>query len=162
MRLRPLTLILAALTLLVLVQSAPDSLRDAYRRGGIYLFSNDFMADIPKRITGPGRFRFILQPLIAMILGIRSGIADARAGLPPYVWGVLFHGKVRSKLVMRGFETILNLVLMGILMDAIFQWFILGISYPGAALVVGPMLIAGPYAIARAWSNRLAGRRTSG
>jgi hypothetical protein len=31
---------------------------------------------------------------------------------------------------------------------------ILGQSYPGAALVVGPVLITTPYAIARALSNR--------
>ena len=42
-----------------------------------------------------------------------------------------------------------------------FQWVILGVSYPGAALVVGPVLIMAPYAIARALSNRLAGLRNN-
>ena len=45
---------------------------------------------------------------------------------------------------------------MGILLDSIFQWVILGQSYPGAALVVGPVLITTPYAIARALANRVA------
>jgi hypothetical protein len=155
MRIRHLTLILASATVLVLVLSAPASLRDAYDRGGVYLSSQDFFADIPKRLMGPGRFRFILQPLIATILGIRNGLADERAGRPPYLWGVLFHGKLRRELIKSSFKTVANLLLMGILMDSVAQWLILGISYPGAALVVGPVLVMGPYVVARALTNRL-------
>ena len=44
---------------------------------------------------------------------------------------------------------------MGILLDSVCQWLILGASYPGAALVVGPVLIALPYAVARALGNRV-------
>ena len=153
------TIILAGVTLLVLVLSAPASLRDAYDRGGLYVFSRDFIEDIPKRLAGPGRFRFLLQPLIATILGIRNGLADARAGRPPYLWGMLFHRHLRSELARTGLATVANLLLMGILMDSVFQWIILGVSYPGAALVVGPVLIMAPYAIARALSNRLVGLR---
>ena len=153
---RRATAILAGLTLLVLALSLPGSLRDAFDRGGIYLFSRAFLEDIPKRITGPGRFRFILQPAIATFLGIRSGLADARAGRPPYLYGVIFHRRLRRELVRTGFETVVNLLLMGILLDAIFQWVILGVSHPGAALVVGPVLIVGPYSLARALSNRVA------
>jgi hypothetical protein len=151
-----ITAILAGITLLVLALSAPGALREAFNRGGFYLFSRAFLEDIPKRLTGPGRFRFVLQPLIATILGIRSGLADARAGRPPYLYGVLFHRDLRRELVRSAFESAANVLLMGILVDSVCQWFILGASYPGAALVVGPVLIMGPYTIARALSNRLA------
>jgi hypothetical protein len=43
---------------------------------------------------------------------------------------------------------------MGILLDAVCQWLILGASYPGAALVVEPVLIVGPYTLARVLVNR--------
>jgi len=148
------TLALAGATLVVLMVSAPASLRDAYHRGGLYLFSRDFLEDIPKRLAGPGRFRFILQPLIATGLGIRAGLADSRAGQPPYLWSVLFNRRLRPELLKSGFSTVVNLLLMGILLDSVFQWLILGISYPGAALVVGPVLIVAPYTVARALSNR--------
>ena len=151
---------LASLTLVVFVLSAPAALGDAYDRGGIYLFSRAFLDDIPRRLAGPGKFRFILQPLVAVILGVRSGLADAKAGLPPYLSAVLFRSGVRGALVRSAFQTVINLLLMGILMDAIFQRMILGVSHPGAALVVGPVLIMLPYALARALSNRLA-RSTS-
>lgn len=154
MRVRYPTLILAAVTVVVVALSAPGSLRDAYHRGGFYLFSHDFLEDIPKRLTGPGRFRFLLQPLIASILGIRSGLADARAGRPPYLWGLLFHRNLRGHFVRSMFEAVGNLLLMGVLMDSIFQWVILGVSYPGPALVVGPVLIVEPYVVARALANR--------
>jgi hypothetical protein len=159
---RRATVILAGLTLLVLALSVPGSLRDAFDRGGIYLFSRAFFEDIPKRLAGPGRFRFVLQPLIATLLGIRNGLADARAGRPPYLYGVLFHRGLRGELLRTGFETVVNLMLMGILLDAVFQWVILGVSHPGAALVMGPVLIGGPYALARALSNRAAGLRGRG
>jgi len=61
-------MILAGLTLLLLLLSIPGSLRDTFSRGGIYLFSQEFIEDIPRRLTGPGRFRFVIQPLIAVIL----------------------------------------------------------------------------------------------
>jgi len=155
---RRLTLILAGLTLLVLLLSLPGSLRDAFDRGGIYLFSQAFLNDIPKRLAGPGRFRFIMQPAVAIILGVLSGLSDARAGRPPYLYGVLFHRSLRGELVRTGFETVVNLLLMGVLLDAVFQWIILGVSHPGAALVVGPVLIIFPYSLARAFSNRLVRR----
>src|SRR5262249_15855502 len=153
---RRVTIILAGLTLLVLALSVPGSLRDAYDRGGFYLFSRAFFEDIPKRLAGPGRFRFVLQPVTAIILGIRNGLADARAGRPPYLYGVLMQRRLRRELMRSGFDSVVNLLLMGILMDAVCQWLILGASYPGAALVVGPVLIVGPYTLARALSNRLA------
>jgi hypothetical protein len=148
------TLSLAGLTLLVLLLSVPGSLREAFERGGFYLFSHAFLEDLPKRLTGPGRFRFILQPLVATILGIRSGMADVRAGRPPYLWVLLTDPGRRRELAREGFQSIANLLLMGILLDSVFQWLILGQSYPGPALIVGPVLITAPYAIARALSNR--------
>src|SRR5688572_12313219 len=89
-------------------------------------------------------------------LGIRSGMADARVGRPPYLYGVLFNRRLRPELLKSGFRSIVNLLLMGILLDSISQWLILGASYPGAALIVGPVLVAAPYGIARALANRCA------
>jgi hypothetical protein len=79
------TFVLAGLTVLALALSIPGSLRDAYERGGLYFFSRSFLEDIPKRLAGPGRFRFVLQPAIAAALGVRAGRSDARAGRRLYV-----------------------------------------------------------------------------
>ena len=59
------------------------------------------------------------------------------------------------------FRPVVNLLLMGILLDAVAQRLILGVAYPGAALVVGPLLVLLPYSVARALSNRFARLRAS-
>jgi hypothetical protein len=64
--------------------------------------------------------------------------------------------KARSAIAILGGVTLLVLELSapGSLRDA----YVLGgiFSHPGAALVVGPVLVGGPYAVARALSNRFA------
>ena len=44
-----------------------------------------FFETIARDLSGKGQFRLILQPLAALILGVRFGIADANAGHPPFV-----------------------------------------------------------------------------
>ena len=153
---RRTTIILAALTLVVLLLTIPGSLSHVSHRGGFYVFSRAFLDDLPKRLAGPGRFRFILQPLTAIILGILGGRADARAGRLPYLYGIFSNRKLRGNLIKTGFSTIANLLLMGILLDLISQRLILGVAYPVPALIVGPVLIVEPYAVARSLSNRFA------
>ena len=155
---RKLTWILLGLTLLVLALSLPASLRDVYDRGGFYLFSRAFFEDLPGRLTGPGRLRFLFQPTMAILLGIRAGRLDAAAGRPPFVQSLLFHHGSRAGLVRDALRGVGNLILIGIILDAVSQWLILGVSHPGAALVVGPLLIAVPYSVARALANRAAAR----
>lgn len=153
---RRLTLLLLALTALVLVLASPEALRLNLERGEVYVFSKRFLEDIPRRLTGPGRFRFVLQPMLATLLGIRDGLTDARAGREPYVWTMIFGWGARWEVMRTGLRSIANLLLMGILLDAVFQWVIFGVAHPGAAVVVGPVLIAGPYSVARALANRAA------
>jgi hypothetical protein len=151
-----LTIVLAVLTVLVLAFSIPGSLRAALDRGNFYVLSSEFLVDLPKRLFGPGRFRFLLQPAIATVLGVLAGRADTRAVRVPYLWALaLGSDRPRRELVREAFRSIVNLLLMGILLDSVCQWLILGASYPGAALVVGPVLIAGPYGLARALANRV-------
>ena len=77
------TLVLAALTVFLLALSVPGSLREAWERGSFYIFSREFLLDLPKRLFGPGRFRFLLQPAVAIVLAVAAGRADARTGRTP-------------------------------------------------------------------------------
>jgi hypothetical protein len=152
---RLLTLVLAVLTVLSLSLSLPASLRDTWQRGGFYVFSREFLDDLPRRLTGPGWFRFVLQPAIAIALGIAAGRSDARTGRPTCPLALLLGREARGELLESAYQSIAHVVLAGILVDSVCQWLILGASYPGAALVVGPVLIAFPYARARALANRV-------
>jgi len=110
---------------------------------------------LPKRLKGPGRFRFIFQPAIAMFFGIRAGISDARSRREPFVFGVLFDSQRRRALLKEAFERLSVLIAMSILLDALSQFLILHEVFPGPALIVGPVLIAMPYSLTRALTNRI-------
>ena len=154
-----LTLAAGALTLAILAVSVPGSLREAREHGAFYLLSVRFFEDIPKRLAGPGRLRFLFQPATAIYLGWRAGREDARAGRRPLLYGFFIHEEHRADLFRETLEGIGLLLLMGVLMDSIFQWVLLGISYPGAALVVGPVLITVPYAVTRSIACAFRARR---
>jgi len=126
--------------------------------GDPYLFTERFFQDILARLSGPGRFRFIVQPIVAMLLGVRSGIQDAQAGLPPFVWALVFHGAHRRQLLRSAFASIRSLAAVAILLDIISQFLIVHEVCPGAALLVGPVLITLPYVSVRALANRIARR----
>jgi len=48
-----------------------------------------------------------------------------------------------------------DIVAIGIILDAVAQFLIFGQVHPGAAVVIGPILITAPYAFARALTNRV-------
>lgn len=143
------------LAVVILVAAIPSAVRDTFETGRIYLFSRQFLDELPQRFTGPGRFRFILQPALAIILGFRGGLADARAGRPAYIYGLLLSGAHRREYARSGLADIRILVAMGIVLDAVSQLLIYHQVHPGAALVVGPVLICLPYSVTRALTNRV-------
>ena len=157
MKWRPGSLV-TALALLVIVVAMPFAIVDTIETGRVYLFSRQFLEELPRRFTGPGRLRFILQPTLAVLLGVRGGLADARAGNPPYLFGLLFGAGRRRDLLRSGAAAIRNLLAIGIILDLVFQLILYRAVHPGAAVLVGPILIGGPYALSRALTTRLARR----
>ena len=92
-----------------------------------------------------------------IVVGTPSGLTLAPEGGAHQSIGTYLIGMAQD-----GLATVVNLLLMGILLDSVFQWMILGASYPGPALIVGPVLITMPYAIARALANRATRARVAG
>jgi len=149
--------IVTALAIVVIVAALPFAIAETLQTGRVYVFSRQFLEELPQRFTGPGRLRFILQPAIAILLGLRGGLADARTGNPPFLFGLLFDAARRRELLRSGVATIRNLLAFGIILDVVFQWVLYGAVHPGAAVLIGPILICAPYAIARALTTRVAG-----
>jgi len=83
-------MIVSVLALLVIAIALPFAIVDTFETGRVYVFSRQFLDELPRRFTGPGRLRFILQPMVAIVLEIRGGLADVKAGNPPYLFGLLF------------------------------------------------------------------------
>ena len=148
--------IVTVLVLLAIAITLPIAIIDTFEKGRVYIFSRQFLEELPRRFTGPGRFRFILQPVTAMLLGIRGGLRDAKAGHPPYLFGLLFGAERRGELLRSGAAAIRNLLALGIIMDIVFQMVLYHSVHPGAALLVGPILICFPYALSRALTTRFA------
>ena len=148
--------LLTALAILAIAAALVPAIVDTIETGRVYLFSRQFLEELPARFTGRGRLRFILQPTIAILLGVRGGLRDARAGHPPYLFGLIFAGGRRRELLRSGLAAIRNLLAAGIILDLVFQLVLYRSVHPGAAVVIGPILICAPYALSRALSNRVA------
>ncbi len=145
--------ILGTLVVVILVATIPGAIRRIIQTGDLYLFTRQFFEDISARLSGAGRFRFLLQPTVAILLGSRDGLKDARMGLPPYLWALAFHGEHRRELLRSTFVSVRELVAVGILLDIVSQFLIFREIHPGAAILLGPLLIGVPYALSRAFSG---------
>ncbi len=152
--------LLTAIVIGVLLAAMPFAVWEFIQTRELYVLSQRFLPDIVARFHGPGRLRFILQPAVATILGMRDGAKDARAGSSPYLWGFAFQAADRAALIRSALASVRNLVAVAILLDVIAQFLIFRIVHPGAAVLIGPVLIALPYSISRALTNRFAQWRT--
>jgi len=66
--------IVTVLVLLAIAIALPFAIRDTLETHRVYVFSRQFLEELPRRFTGPGRFRFILQPVTALLLGLHGGL----------------------------------------------------------------------------------------
>ncbi len=121
----------------------------------MYLTIKNIKYGIDARVTGPMGFRFILQPMTAVILGIRDGIADAKAGKPPFIAGLFFEAKSRKQLFLSACRSLFVPVIFGSIVDAAAQWMLFNRVRPGAAIFVGIFIMVVPYSFARGWTNRI-------
>ncbi len=116
-------------------------------------------SDILDRPSGPMMFRFILQPAMAIIAALRDGIHDARLGRRPYVWA-LIHGvndsQGRSGRLWEGIVSTARILILGVVMDIIYQWRVLDTFYPGQSAVIAILLAFIPYLLLRGPFERIA------
>ena len=106
-------------------------------------------ADLAARVGGPLTLRLVLQPLVAVTLAVRAGLADARAGRPAYAWAVLHDPAHRLHLIQEGWKATATVFVLAIVMDAVYQFIVLGWFYPGEALIVATLLAFVPYLAVR-------------
>ena len=118
---------------------------------------SQFWPDIMGRVTGPLTFRLIVQPLVAVFLGVRAGLRDARVGNPAFFWH-LFTTKQgdRVQLIRGGWKDIGRLFILAIAMDVIYELYVFHWVYPGQAIVVAIILAVPAYLLVRGPANRLA------
>jgi len=113
--------------------------------------------DLTRRGMFGGRFqiRLFLQPLLALLLGIRFGLRDARQGKTPFFLS-LFEGKGHgTALLKQGLRDAIIPLCVAVIIDGILQRMILGHIRLLGALFVGALLVFLPFVIGRGVSNRI-------
>ena len=118
--------------------------------------------DLLERPSHLFSFRFILQPVMAGIAALHDGIADARMGRTPYFWALVTRS---SRLLGRLEEGVIStdrVLLLGLVMDTIYQLIVLKTFYPAEAAIVAIVLAFIPYLLLRGPITRFALYRRAG
>ena len=110
------------------------------------------------RSAGPLTLRLILQPSVATLLALRAGIADARAGNPPWLWTMLTDPERRRALWRDAWKNVRKLFFMALVLDSVYQLIQFKWIYVGQALIVACVLALVPYALLRGLVTRIASR----
>jgi hypothetical protein len=115
------------------------------------------------REHGPMAFRLVFQPLVAVILAIRSGVKDAREGRSPYFfWSVFFDPARRPELFRLAWKDVGKVFIVAFVLDVIYELIIFRWVYPGQALIVAVVLAIIPYLLVRGPVTRIARRFIQG
>ena len=115
-----------------------------------------FIENMGDRVTGPMKFRLILQPLIAVFFAVISGLEDAKAHRKPYLWSLLFYPETRAEMLKDGWKRIGKVFILALVLDVIYQIIVLHFVYLGEAIIVAFTLAILPYLIIRVLVTRLA------
>lgn len=125
-----------------------------------YGLSTDELGRIWRNIVArPGgrmTFRFVLQPAMAAIAALRDGVADARLGRPPYLSAILRGVEGPGSRLWEGIVSTARIIILGVVMDLVYQLVFLGEFFPGEAAVIAILLAFVPYALLRGPMGRIA------
>lgn len=111
--------------------------------------------DLIGRVTGPMKFRLILQPVMAIIFATRAAVRDAREGQPPFFWAVFTNPVERQRLLQSGWKDVGKVFIIAILIDAVYQVIAIRWVYPGELVIVAILLAIVPYLLVRGPLNRI-------
>jgi hypothetical protein len=111
------------------------------------------------RVSGPMKFRLILQPLMAAVFAVRAGLKDAREERPPYFWAIFTHSNQRSDMLRDGWKSVGKIFVIAVIIDLVEQFIVFRWFYPGEALLVAFILAFIPYLLIRGPVNRIARRK---
>ena len=118
-------------------------------------FVGNYLTDFMGRFDGPLHFRLFVQPLVAVLLAVRDGARDARAGRAAYGWAVLTDAGQRRYLLEDGWKGIAKVFVIAYALDVVYQLLVWRGLKPFEALLTAVVLAVLPYALLRGPANRL-------
>jgi len=102
------------------------------------------------------RFRFVLQPAVATFVAIRAGLRDATKTRPPFLRSLLTQAGSRWKLLREGLKDIGTVLTLAVILDFLYQLFVLRGVYLLELVFTVSLLAVAPYILIRGPVNRLA------
>ena len=114
-----------------------------------------FVEHFVHRLDGPLHFRFIVQPLMAVIFAALDGIRDAKAGKSAYFWAMVVSPEHRLELLKDGWKHFGKIFILAIILDLIYQVIVHHTVYPVETLFVALVLAVVPYLLLRGPVNRI-------
>ncbi len=113
--------------------------------------------DLVGRLDGPLHFRFIFQPLMAVLFAIRDGRRDCRAERKPF--RLITDPAQRRQVLLSAWKSVGKVFVIALILDALYQLKVLRWFYPGQALLVALFLAMLPYFLVRGPVNWLTRRK---
>jgi hypothetical protein len=103
---------------------------------------------------------------MAAIAALVDGIKDARLGRSPYLWTLLSSPEKRAGRLREGVIATARIILLGFIMDGVYQAIVLKTFYPGEMVIVALLLAFVPYLLLRGFFAHIArwwmSRRSTG
>ena len=107
------------------------------------------------RVSGPMNLRLLLQPLMASIFAVLSGLKDSKEHRPAYFWGMFTHPSERREMMEDGWKSVGKVFVLAMVLDIIYQFMVQRWVYPFEALLTAMILAIVPYLILRGLVNRI-------
>jgi hypothetical protein len=101
-------------------------------------------------------FRFFLQPTMAFIAALPDGIHDAKLGRSGFFRASRGHPDAQTGRLREGLISTARIMLLGLSMDAIYQFRVFHHFFPVEALVMALLLALIPYFLFRGIIERVA------
>jgi hypothetical protein len=111
------------------------------------------------RVSGPLKFRLLLQPVMAATFAIKAGQLDARIGKPPNFWALAPHREHRGDMLKDGWRDVGKVFVSAVVLDVAYQFVVLRFVYPGGVILVAFTLAILPCLILRGLVTRITRRR---
>jgi hypothetical protein len=114
-----------------------------------------FWDELLARTEGPLHFRFVLQPAVAIFLAVRDGYRDATSGRAPYLHDILHNPAGRSERLKEGLHAVARVMILGVVMDAAYQFLVIKAFRPLEMVIVVVLLAFVPYVLMRGPARRV-------
>jgi len=118
-----------------------------------------FLENMVARVSGPMKLRLFLQPTMAAIFAIRSGLKDAREGRPAFLWTVLTDPASRDYLIKDGWKSVGKVFLIAMALDIVYQLIVAKFIYPLEVVATAFLLAIVPYICLRGLTTRIARKK---